>query len=146
MCTTNSSQQQCSCTYVYIYIYTHTHTHHNSICCCLVQSLFNVMKSLRGQQSTMTYIVEFTALPESRGLSCLQVAYMYPHVVMTRVQIGWTLHTDLKENTLPSYYVNSYTVTRVPEHAEHVFNGHTFTPRHTHRHAKSILHHVPGSS
>ena len=90
----------------------------------------------------MTYTAEFTTLPESRGLSCLQVAYMYPHVVMTRVQTGWALQTDLKEITLPSYYRNSNTVTRVPEHVEHVFNGHIFTPRH----AKPIPHHASGAS
>jgi len=86
----------------------------------------------------MTYIVEFTTPPVSRGLSCLQVASMYPHVVMTRVQTGWSLQTDLKEITLPSCYGNSYTVTRVPDHVERVFNSHTFTPTHTHRHVKTL--------
>ena len=85
------------------------------------------MKSLQGQQSTMTYIVEFTTLPESQGTSCLHVAYMYPHVVMARVQTGRALQIDLKEITLHRHYQNSYTETRVPDHVEHVFNGPTFT-------------------
>ena len=94
------------------------------------------MKSLDGQQSPMTYIVEFTTLPVSRGLSCLQVAYMYPRDEMARLQTGRTLQIKMKKITLHRCYKNSYTVTRVPEHVEHVFNGHTFAPRHTHRHAK----------
>jgi hypothetical protein len=49
----------------------------------------------------MTYIVEFTTLPESRGLSCLQVACMYPHVVMTPVQTGLALQTHLKRSHYP---------------------------------------------
>ena len=90
----------------------------------------------------MTYKVEFTTLPESRGLSCLQLACMYPHVVMAHVQTGRALQIEMKEITLYGYYKNSYTVTRVPEHVEHVFDGHTHAPRRTHRHTKTILHHV----